>query len=452
MLGTLSFIQQQFPNYVGEFVAECPVTQVMTDSRAQVDHALFIPIVGEHFDAHQFIEQAIENGAVAALWQNDVPVPEKWTALCTFFLVPDTLKAMQKFANAYRRKVNPTVVGITGSNGKTTTKDLVKSVVSGSYRTHATKGNFNNEIGMPLTILSMPQATEILILEMGMNQFHEIERLSQIAEPDYAIITNIGESHIEFLGSREGIAEAKQEIRIGLQQGGLTIFDGDESLLAALKGRADVLSCGFTSENDLTISDVELEQQETVFTMDGEVTYRIPLLGEHHAKNASFAIALAEKLGIGAEEIQKGLEQLDYTSMRFEWLQGKHHTTLINDAYNASYTSMKAAINVLEKLKGFKRKIVVLGDILELGDHAAVMHSELGKSISTPIDMVYTYGNYAKEISIAVRKEAPAIKATHFTDKADLKEALSQSLGKDTIILFKASRGMRFEELVEACQ
>lgn len=452
MVGTLSFIQEQFPEYAGAYIAECPVAQVMTDSRTKAENALFIPIVGEHFDAHEFIEQAIENGAVAALWQKDVPVPEKWAALCTFFLVPDTLKAMQQLAKAYRRKVNPIVAGITGSNGKTTTKDMVKAVVATSFRTHATKGNFNNEIGMPLTILAMPPSTEVLILEMGMNQFHEIERLSNIAEPDYAIITNIGESHIEFLGSREGIAEAKQEIRIGLKKGGLTIYDGDEALLTALKEEADVLACGMASENELVISDVNLEQQETVFTVDGTSTYRIPLLGQHHAKNASFAIALARQLGISAEKIQAGLQALDYTSMRFEWLQGKDGTTLINDAYNASYTSMKAAIDVLKQLEGFRRKVVVLGDILELGDRAPAMHRELGNSIAAPIDAVYTYGTYAEEITAAVQKKDPSLKAVHFADKAMLKQTLQQELGEDTIILFKASRGMQFEELVEACQ
>src|SRR5699024_4815645 len=264
----------------------------MTDSRKFAANSLFIPIVGERFDSHQFLAQAIENGAVATLWDESQTIPEAFAEEISFFLVDDTIIAMQQLAKAYRKLIDPLVVGITGSNGKTTTKDLVSATLRQAFRAHATKGNFNNDIGLPLTILSMPRKTEVLILEMGMNHFHEIERLTYIAEPNYAIITNIGESHIEFLGSREGIAKAKLEIKEGLQQDGALIIDGDEALLDHIKQEKYVVSCGYSNNNDIVLSNIKLENQRTYFTYQQD-TYHVPLLGKHHAKNACFAIWIA---------------------------------------------------------------------------------------------------------------------------------------------------------------
>src|SRR5699024_664736 len=199
---TLEFIYEVFPDYKGKQPYNTEISEIMTDSRKEILNALFIPTVGEKFDAHQFINQAEENGAIAALWDTNHPIPEELKENMTFFLVPDTTEALQNLAHGSVKKVQPTVIGITGSNGKTTTKDLLLAILQQQYVTYATKGNFNNEIGLPLTILDMNIETEVLILEMGMSDFGEIDRLSRIAEPDYAIITNIGESHIEQLKSR----------------------------------------------------------------------------------------------------------------------------------------------------------------------------------------------------------------------------------------------------------
>lgn len=451
MLCTLEFLYELFPTYSGKLDCTKEVNEVMTDSRQVQGNSLFIPIIGERFNGHDFIKQAIENGAIAAIWDKEIAIPEDVPETMTFFLVEDTLQAMQLFAKAYRQSVQPIVIGITGSNGKTTTKDLVSAVVQQKYHTHATKGNFNNDIGLPLTILSMPRKTEVLILEMGMNHFHEIERLTYIAEPNYAIITNIGESHIEFLGSREGIAKAKLEIKEGLQQDGALIIDGDEALLDHVKQEEYVVSCGYSNNNDIVLSNIKLENQRTYFTYQQD-TYHVPLLGKHHAKNACFAIWIAEKLGISKNEIQTGFNMLSYTEMRFEWLEGKNGVTLINDAYNASFTSMKASIDVLKQLQGFKRKIVVLGDILELGNFAKEMHHQIGNTITPPIDIVYTIGEEAKEIATTVKQKQNSIISCHFEDRDALISNLIKQVNKDTIILFKASRRMRLEEFVEACQ
>src|SRR5699024_431179 len=254
MLFSINWLTKCLTNTKGMIREDVIIKNVLTDSRVQAKQALFVPIVGESFDGHAFLLQVIENGAMAAIWQEDKPLPEELPADFPLFLVKDTITALQEVAASYRSKINPTVVGITGSNGKTTTKDIVAGVCGEAFKTHKTAGNFNNHIGLPLTILSMPKDTEILVLEMGMNHFKEIERLSEIARPDYAIITNIGESHIEYLGSREGIAQAKLEITHCLSEEGKLIIDGDEPLIRVHNTFNRTLSCGFKTENDLVIS------------------------------------------------------------------------------------------------------------------------------------------------------------------------------------------------------
>src|SRR5699024_11182503 len=265
MLFTGEFLQQNFSKSEGKLKSNMEIRQVMTDSRQFSANSLFIPIVGERFDGHQFLAQAIENGAVAVLWDEKHKIPEAYLEKVSFFIVEDTLKAMKHLAQAYRQLVSPIVIGITGSNGKTTTKDLVYATLHQAYRSHKTEGNFNNEIGLPLTILSMPRDTEVLILEMGMNHFHEIERLSKLSQPDYAIITNIGESHIEYLGSREGIAKAKLEIKTGLKESGNLLIDGDESLLQKEKNEENTVGIGFLDDNDVVLSNANLKDRATHF-------------------------------------------------------------------------------------------------------------------------------------------------------------------------------------------
>src|SRR5699024_9929022 len=284
-------------------------------------------------------------------------VPESFV----FFFVKDTTNGLQQLAKEYRDKVNPIVVGITGSNGKTTTKDLVKAVVQTTKKTHATEGNFNNHIGLPLTILQMKKDTEVLVLEMGMNHFGEIDVLTKIAQPNYAIITNIGESHIEHLGSRSGISRAKLEIKNGLQSDGYLLVDGDEALLHHLREEKYVITCGFNQINDVRINKVYLHAQTTTFEVNGQ-KYTIPLLGKHHAKNAAFAVEVASFLQIDHKKVQQGFDSFTHSNMRFEWLEGKNNVSIINDAYNASPTSMKAAIEVVKQIEGYSHKGLVLGD------------------------------------------------------------------------------------------
>ncbi|SET30328.1 UDP-N-acetylmuramoyl-tripeptide--D-alanyl-D-alanine ligase [Oceanobacillus limi] len=448
MLFTTHWMTSIFPNYRGDAQETISIDEITTDSRKKVNHSLFIPIIGDKFDGHKFLEQAIKHGAVATLWSVERDLPEFLPKDFPIFMVEDTVVALQKLANAYRHEINPIVIGITGSNGKTSTKDLVSTVLKSTYRTHFTQGNLNNHLGVPRTILSMGRETEVLVLEMGMNHFGEIELLSNIAEPDYAVITNIGESHIEHLGSREGIAKAKLEIVSGLKDNGRLILDGDERLLQDVQEREKVITCGFQPHNDVTIKNAEVRENQTKFNLD-EYTYTIPLLGSHQAQNASYAITLGKLMKIDPETIKESLHNLKMTSMRFEMIIGKNDVSIINDAYNASPTSMKAAIEVIKQMDEYQEKIVILGDIFELGTHSEALHRSVADVIDEQISAILTVGNDSKFISDAAKEKNKQIVSKHYHTKESLIDDLKSYLKKDTLLLFKASRGMEFESIIK---
>ncbi|UJL47851.1 UDP-N-acetylmuramoyl-tripeptide--D-alanyl-D-alanine ligase [Virgibacillus sp. NKC19-16] len=447
MLFTTEWLSNLFTDFSGRVDEPIIIEKVFTDSRVKATKALFIPIVGENFDGHDYIKQAFENGAAAILWNREKNLPEILPTDFPVFFVDNTVEALQQLAAHYRNEINPTVIGITGSNGKTTTKDLVATMVKTLYRTHHTDGNYNNHIGLPLTILSMSRDTEVLVLEMGMSDFGEIDLLSRIARPDHVIITNIGESHIEYLGSREGIAEAKLEITNGMKKNGMIIIDGDEELLNQVHTKNSI-TCGFHERNDIVIKNVEIMPGQTNFQLGDGVSYTIPLLGRHHALNATFAIALGERMGIDIEKRRQALLSLELTGMRFEMVKGINDVSIINDAYNASPTSMKAAIEVVKRMEGFTEKVLILGDILELGDYSKVMHQSVATVINDPITVVFTYGNESKHITTAVEENNKSIYCMHFTVKEELIHALQPYLQGRALLLFKASRGLQFESFI----
>lgn len=443
----MTWLINKFPNYEGNLNQNDPIKTVFIDSREKVNQGLFVPIQGERLDGHEFIEQAIDNGAIAILCDESKQVPEAVRQKAIFIYVQDTTLALQQLAHAYRNKINPIVVGITGSNGKTTTKDLVAAVVETSFQTHYTNGNYNNHIGLPLTILAMASNTEVLVLEMGMSDFGEIERLSQVANPDYAIITNIGESHIEFLGSRKGIVQAKLEIRAGMKEDGYLIIDGDEKSLQHLHNETNVITCGFNHTNQVMLDEVQLSGSSTFFQLNDQ-QYELPLLGKHHAKNAAYAITFGNLLKIDEITMKSALKHIQVTSMRFQFLTGKNNVTIINDAYNASPTSMMAAIEAVKSIDVFTNKVLVLGDIFELGERTEYFHRSIAEVIDDPISTVFTYGDAASAISEEVHKKNPEIACKHFMSREQLTEELNFYLNEDTILLFKASRGMEFEQFV----
>lgn len=422
---------------------------VTTDSRAVIKGNLFFPLVGEKFNGHEFVASALKNGASAIIWQESEGNPPKDVPV---IFVKDTLRALQLLAEAYLNEVNPKIVGITGSNGKTTTKDMVASVLETTYKVHKTKGNFNNHIGLPITVLNMEEKTEIAILEMGMSGKGEIELLSKIAKPDVAIITNIGEAHLMDLGSREGIADAKLEIVKGLKEDGILIYHGDEPLLEERVQALPIktITFGERSQNDFVATNMKQAINGTSFQVNN-VEYTIPVLGKHNVLNALAAYAVAKHFEVQEDAIIQGFSQLKVTGMRLELIETEQGVSFINDAYNASPSSMRAAINLLVDLDGFNQKIVVLGDMLELGEEEKEYHYQIGASIdSAKIDYVFTYGSLGKEIARGAEEKFSPNVIHHFDDKNALIKQLKSYLQPKDIVLVKASRGMRLEEVVNA--
>ena len=417
------------------------------DSRKIAESNLFIPFKGENVDGHKFVRQTLDDGAGASFWHKDVPNPPEGPII----FVDNTLAALQNLAKAYLKYVNPKIVAITGSNGKTTTKDMVECVLNKSFKVKKTQGNYNNEIGCPLTILDLNEDIEVSILEMGMSGFGEISELTHLAEPDVAIITNIGESHMQDLGSREGIAKAKFEITEGLKENGLFIYDGDEPLLKPFvsKLQHDKLSVGIANDNDVIIKTNQSSSHGINFHLNNShFIYHLNILGEHNVKNATYAIQVAKHLGVTEDIIQSSLDDLVLTDMRMQRIETEQYGLLINDAYNASPTSMKAAIDTLHNMEQTD-KTLILADVLELGEMSRVMHEQVGYYLEhKAIQTLITYGEEAAHISNIAK--AYITETYHFEDKEEITDYLKNQLNEDSITLFKGSRGMSLETIINA--
>lgn len=429
------------------------ITGVEFDSRLIKPGDLFIPLTGGATDGHQYIQKAIDNGAVATLWSNPLekaPVDE-----LNIIQVPDTLVAFQQVAKFYREWLNPTVIGITGSNGKTTTKDMTAEVLQTRYTVHKTQGNYNNEIGLPYTILTMPEDTDILVLEMGMSGYGEIEELSLIAQPDIAVITLIGESHLEHLGSREGIAQAKLEILKGLSFDGLFIYPQAEPLLMKQQTPRQ-LTFGFTKESDVYAYDLVEEATQTYFktNLDNQVVCSIPIVGSYNVANALIALSIARELSVPMEQAIFKLSQFQLTKNRLEWLDLPNGSKLLNDAYNASPTSMKAVLKTFATLPNQEggRRVVVLGDIRELGDKSSHYHRQLAQWIHPQkIDQVYLFGPEMYVLYEVLKEKYPTQHLYYEKGNHNrLINQLQQDLMKDDMILVKSSFGTDLLQIVSA--
>jgi UDP-N-acetylmuramoyl-tripeptide--D-alanyl-D-alanine ligase len=433
---------------------------VSTDTRKIQPGQLFVPLAGDRFDGHDYILTATEAGASAALWEKSRPIPVVDIPL---ILVDNTLDALQALSVSYLKRLQSKVVAVTGSNGKTTTKDFISSVLRSRYRVHKTEGNYNNHIGLPLTILSAALGTEVLVLEMGMSGPGEISLLSGIGQPDIAVITNVGESHLLQLGSRRNIARAKLEITDGLKPGGTLIYNGDEPLLSeelAIIGLAkeiSFLTFGENASNDWVSGDIRVTAEGTKFTahgnLDTETSLELPVPGRHNAVNALAAIAVGRLLELTFEEIGAGLRSAKLTGMRIERSLAKNGAAILNDAYNASPTSVKAAINLVAELTGYRRKWIVLGDMLELGPEEVSHHRAIGSYLNeSKTDHVLVYGPLSEKIYSEAKPGFPNGSVLHFNDKGAMADYLLEHLGAEDIVLVKASRGMRLEEIVSALQ
>ena len=447
-----------------------PCNHFVRDSREVKEGDVYIALKGERFDGNDFCQSAIDNGAKVCIVSKDVREKENDTKLVnteadkinnsikenkvTIIKVEDTLKALQEIATYKRMQYNIPVVAVTGSVGKTSTKDLIASVVSQKYNTLKTKGNYNNEIGLPLTILGLTNE-EGMVVEMGMNHLGEIRKLTNIAKPTVAVITNIGTAHIGNLGSRENILKAKLEILEGLQ-GNTVVINNDNDLLHKWvnenKEKYNIITYGIKNKSKYMATDIKSFEDKSEFKVVCEKNESInnkmvtvPVGGEHFILNSLCAIAVGEYLNVPTEKIINGIVNLELTKKRMEVLTSKSGATVINDTYNANYDSMKAAITYLKEIKD-KRKIAVLGDMLELGDYSKELHEKVGEEVDESIDILITIGKEAKYIA----EKAKAKQIIECKDNEEAVRKLKELETKDDAILLKASNGMKFFEIATA--
>lgn len=425
---------------------------ICTDSRKVLSGDLFVPIVGINFDGHDFIDAALKGGAHGAISDRAVESCEDKLII----KVDDTLKALGELASYYRHKFSVPFVAVTGSVGKTSTKDMIASVLSKKYKVLKTDGNFNNEIGLPLTLFRLQGCHEVGVVEMGMSGFGEISRLSAIAKPDIAIITNIGMSHIEKLGSQENILKAKMEIFESLHKNGLAILNGDDDLLFHLKEVLPYRKVFFGKREGVDYRAYGIETiggKGTCFKVlvkGLEYEVFIPVPGVHNVYNALAAIAVGLELNLTMEHILKGIEEFSPGKMRLE-VTSIHGAKIINDSYNASPQSMEAAIDVLKEISGKARSIAVLGDMLEMGEWAKGAHIGVGRYAAfKKVDCLVTVGEIAKNIALgALEAGMKENNVFSFNSNAEASDFLASYYKAGDTMLFKASRGMKLEEIIE---
>ncbi len=432
---------------------ETAVSGVSTDSRKINTGCLFIPLIGERFNGHDYIGKALEEGAAAVLTAQEVSAAEDRCVI----KVGDTSRALRDLAAFYRKKFSIPFVGITGSVGKTSTKDMIACVVGSRLKVLKTEGNLNNEIGVPLTIFNLDRNHEAAVLEMGMSGAGEISRLTAIIRPDVAVITNIGMSHIEKLGSRQNILKAKLEILEALNPGGLVVLNGDDALLAGMKDllKFRTVFYGMDEGVDYRACNINSHGESgTFFDLAAggrEYNIHIPVPGVHNVHNALAAAAVGCELGIPMEDVVKGITDFSPSKMRMDIILF-NGMKIINDAYNASPNSMEAGISVLCEIGLKSRKIAVLGDMLELGEWAEEAHFNVGKYASAAgTDEIIAVGDNARFIAEgALFAGHPQGKVKYFQENAEALTHLQKDLKPGDVVLVKGSRGMKMEEIVKA--
>lgn len=433
---------------------------VSTDSRKVLEGEVFFPLIGEQHDAHDFIPQALERGCRTVILSRK---PDEKMILyknltqgrtLNLILVNDTTKALQDLAVYYLSLFSIKKIGVTGSTGKTTTKEMLYWIFSEKYKTARNVGNLNNHIGLPLTVLSLPEDTEAGIFEMGMSELGEIDLLAELVRPDIGIITNIGISHIENLGSRENIRKAKLEITNYFTSDGILIVNEDNNLLSRedVKGEYQIITTGETGRSNFIISNISDFGEEGVeFTIEHNKemkTFRLNVPGRHNAYNGALAVAAAVSCGITMEEAAKGLLKLEITDKRLN-IKGKNGMKIIDDTYNASPDSMKAAIDVLTATRGF-RKIAILADMFELGENSDAFHAEVGRyAAECSVDILVAVGDQAKHIAQAAKEILGENKVHYYETKELLINDIGSMISSGDVILLKGSRGMAMDQVVK---
>ncbi|MCY7008949.1 D-glycero-beta-D-manno-heptose 1,7-bisphosphate 7-phosphatase [Fusobacterium simiae] len=416
-----------------EFSKKVQIKNVVMDSRKVTEGSLFFAIN----NGNSYVKDVLDKGASFVIADN-TDIKDK-----RVIKVSNTISTMQDLAIKYRKKLDIQVVGITGSNGKTTTKDIVYSLLSAEAKTLKTEGNYNNHIGLPYTLLNVTDEEKFVVLEMGMSSLGEIRRLGEISSPDYAIITNIGDSHIEFLKTRDNVFKAKTELLEFVNKEN-TFVCGDDEYLSKL----DVNKIGFNEDNTHRIESYEFSDKGSKFVLDGK-EYEISLLGKHNISNTAIAIELAKKIGLTDEEIQRGLKEIKISNMRFQEIK-IGNDIYINDAYNASPTSMKAAIDTLNEIYNDKYKIAILGDMLELGENEVDYHIDvLNYLLDKKIKLIYLYGERMKKAyDIFMKNKSEEYRFWYYPTKEGIVESL-KNIKMEKVILLKASRGTALEDIIK---
>ncbi len=425
------------------------ISSVSTDSRKIGKNCLFIPLKGENFNGNDFIEKAFENGAIVSFISADYG-PENING--SLIEVKDTLKAMQDLAKYYRNKFNIPVIGVTGSVGKTTTKEMIAAALGKTMRVFKTEGNYNGQIGLPLTIFNLDSSYEVAILEMGVSKFGEMEKLRDIADPDIGVITNIGMSHMENFKTMENTC--REKLKIVKKENAVLYLNGDSPIL--LKSGKDipqkVVYFGLNGDYPFKCQDVYSTSGTTNLTLitpEFREEISIPCLGIHNVYNALAAIAIALGMGVHLDDIKEGLLTFKNVVMR-QQISEINGITIIDDSYNASPDSMKSAVNVLKSV-GSGRKIVVMADMLELGKNSAKAHYDIGRYIAIEgIDILLTIGDESKNASDGAKNANQHIKIIHCKNNDEAYEILKTNIKATDKILIKGSRGMHTEEIVKS--
>lgn len=423
------------------------VTSFITDSRTAAPGTMFVPIVGERVDAHKFIPQVFAAGASASFTQNDVPAEGQ-----TLILVENSVAALQKTARAWRDRFNIPVVGITGSVGKTTTKEMVALAVSAGKNTMKTLGNANSQVGLPLTVFRLEEEHEAAVIEMGVSMPGEMDRLCAVAQPTCAVMTNIGISHIEFMKTQENIRDQKFRITGAFNEDSVLFLNMDDPLLRELHGKQNYKTVGFglCEDADYRAEDICADGEGTTFrcvSPTGEKTVRVPVPGEHNIRNALAAIAVAEALGVDADAAIAALGTYTPPAMR-QQIHTVGGITVMDDTYNASPDSVKGALGILRTLPAAGKRIAVLADMFELGDHTVAAHTAVGtRAAECGIDVLLSVGEQAPHMLAGFTAHGGKDCAA-FADNSAVCEKLGDLLQPGDAVLVKGSRGMKTDEVV----
>lgn len=458
-LGEVEMIEKtlgEIANMIGGEIScanfsDTKIKGVSTDSRTIDPGELYIPLVGEVFDGRIFIKECENKGAKAFLIDN----PEKInkTVSIPYIKVADTKKALQDLATAYRNELSCKVIAITGSNGKTTTKDLLYGVLSEKYKTQKTMGNLNNDIGVPKTVLSLNPETEVAIIELGTDNFGDIALTSPMVKPDISIITNIGDSHLHNLKSKSGILKAKLEILDGMKDDGLFIYNIDDPTMRDEIPTYDIkqkmLSFGTSDDADFKIKFEKSPSSKISFSHEDKL-YEVPLIGEHNIYNAAAVVMISEILGLSKETIDNGFIKAKSSQNRTELLECEGFDVL-DDSYKSNPQSLQAGLETAYMLEGYKRKIICLADMLELGENEKELHRGVGLKIdSKKIDYCLFYGPLAREMYEASLENFPQDRSLYFEHKDELIEKLKSLVIGASLIFVKGSHGMHMEEVIES--